>query len=261
MAQEIKRKHFILVHGLCHGAWCWYKISPLLQKAGHRVTAVDLAACGTHPSGLDELHSFTDYTEPLTRTMVSIPPGEKVIIVKHSFGGLSVSLAMEKFSEKISVAVFAAAVMTCVENPKLFISEVFSHSREIYMDCKMKEKQESPNQLSSIEFGPEYMSNKLYQNCPIEDLELAKLLVRPGTQFKDDKIYEKMITKEKYGQVPRVYIVCRDDRIAPEQFQKWMIEQSPGTEVMEIAGADHMVMLSKPTELFNVLQEIANKYS
>lgn len=70
-----------------------------------------------------------------------------------------------------------------------------------------------------------------------------------------------MITKEKYGQVPRVYIVCRDDQIAPEQFQKWMIEQSPGTEVMEIAGADHMVMLSKPTKLFNVLQEIANKYS
>lgn len=124
MAQEIKTKHFILVHGMCHGAWCWYKISTLLQKAGHRVTAVDLAACGTHPSCLDELHSFTDYTEPLTRTMVSIQPGEKVIIVGHSFGGLSVSLAMEKFSEKISVAVFAAAVMTCVENPKLFISEV-----------------------------------------------------------------------------------------------------------------------------------------
>lgn len=132
MAQESKKKHFILIHGLCHGAWCWYKLSTLLQNAGHRVTAVDLAACGTHPSHLDELHSFTDYTKPLIRTMVSVPPGEKVILVGHSFGGLSVSLAMEKFPEKISVAVFTAAVMPCIANPKFFISEV--------VVCAQKEK-------------------------------------------------------------------------------------------------------------------------
>lgn len=87
------------------------------------------------------------------------------------------------------------------------------------------------------------------------------MLVRPGSQFEHDEIYEKLITKEKYGSVPRVYVVCQDDRIALEQFQKWMIEQSPGTEVTEIAGANHMVMLSKPNELFCILQEIANKYN
>ncbi|KAJ4764564.1 hypothetical protein LUZ62_074939 [Rhynchospora pubera] len=70
-----------------------------------------------------------------------------------------------------------------------------------------------------------------------------------------------MITNEKYGSVPRVYIVCQDDLLAPEQFQKWMIERSPGTELVEIAGADHMVMLSKPTKLFGVLQEVAKKYN
>ncbi|KAJ4817266.1 hypothetical protein LUZ62_029832 [Rhynchospora pubera] len=267
MAQEhesTKSKRFVLIHGLCHGAWSWYKLSTLLQQAGHHVTAVDLAACGIHPSRLDDLRSFTDYAEPLLQTMVSIPPGEKVILVGHSFGGLSVSLAMERFPEKISVAVFAAAVMPCVEDPKLFISKVYFSNglpREVFMDSKIKEKQDNPNQLPSIEFGPEYMSNRLYQNCPVEDLELAMLLVRPGTDFSDDPIYEKMITKEKYGSVPRVYIICQDDLLVPKQFKKLMIEKSPGTELVEITGADHMVMLSKPTELFGVLQEIAKKYN
>ncbi|KAJ3699914.1 hypothetical protein LUZ61_003619 [Rhynchospora tenuis] len=267
MAQEhesTKSKHFVLIHGVCHGAWSWYKLSTLLQQAGHRVTAVDLAACGIHPSRLDDLRSFTDYAEPLLQIMVSIPPSEKVILVGHSFGGFSVSLAMERFPEKISVAVFAAAVMPYVEDPKFFISKLYISNglpRETFMDSKIKEKQDNPNQLPSLEFGPEFMSKKLYHNCPVEDLELAKLLVRPGTDFSDDPIYEKMITKGKYGSVSRVYIVCQDDHFAPEQLQKWMVEKSPGTELVEIAGADHMVMLSKPTEMFGVLQKVAKKYN
>jgi hypothetical protein len=27
--QRRHRHHFVLVHGLCHGAWCWYKVATL----------------------------------------------------------------------------------------------------------------------------------------------------------------------------------------------------------------------------------------
>lgn len=53
-------KHFIPVHGLCHGAWCWYKVVTVLRSEGHRVTALDLAASGVHPARIDEVHSFED---------------------------------------------------------------------------------------------------------------------------------------------------------------------------------------------------------
>ena len=33
---------FALVHAAWHGAWCWERLSPLLQRAGHDVVTMDL---------------------------------------------------------------------------------------------------------------------------------------------------------------------------------------------------------------------------
>uniref|UniRef100_A0A453GGL6 AB hydrolase-1 domain-containing protein n=1 Tax=Aegilops tauschii subsp. strangulata TaxID=200361 RepID=A0A453GGL6_AEGTS len=110
------RNHFILVHGLCHGAWCWYKVIVALEAAGHRVTAVDLAASGAHPARIDEVHSFEEYSRPLLDAVAAAPEGgsERLVLVGHSHGGLSIALTMERFPGKVATAVFVAAAMPCV---------------------------------------------------------------------------------------------------------------------------------------------------
>ncbi|KAH0688981.1 hypothetical protein KY289_016339 [Solanum tuberosum] len=65
------KNHFVLVHGACHGAWCWYKVVTILRSEGHK----------------------------------------RVVLVGHSLGGINISLAMEKFPHKIAVAVFVTASM------------------------------------------------------------------------------------------------------------------------------------------------------
>lgn len=120
---EIEKKHFVLVHGACHGAWCWFKLKPLLESFGHRVTALDLAASGINPKQLHQLRTFADYTYPLLEFMASIPLHEKVILVGHSFGGMSLALAMEKFPEKILVAVFLTAFMPDTVHPPSYVLE------------------------------------------------------------------------------------------------------------------------------------------
>ena len=37
---------FVLIHGACHGAWCWEKLVPLLEARGHKVVAPDLPGSG-----------------------------------------------------------------------------------------------------------------------------------------------------------------------------------------------------------------------
>ena len=33
---------FVLVHGSCHGGWCWKKVTPLIRKYGHDVYFPDV---------------------------------------------------------------------------------------------------------------------------------------------------------------------------------------------------------------------------
>eukprot|EP01018_Ginkgo_biloba_P000303 Gb_06798 [translate_table: standard] len=111
MATEGKGRHFVLVHGACHGAWCWYKLADLLHIFGHRVTAVDLAGAGINPKQPDDLQNFSEYNQPLMDIFSALSPSEKVILVGHSMGGLSITCAMEEYPHKIAAAVFVAAFM------------------------------------------------------------------------------------------------------------------------------------------------------
>lgn len=86
-------------------------MATLLKSAGHKVSALDMAASGIDRKQVKEIRTFSDYNKPLVEFMASLPPEEKVILVGHSLGGVNISVAMEKFPEKISVAVFAAASM------------------------------------------------------------------------------------------------------------------------------------------------------
>jgi pimeloyl-ACP methyl ester carboxylesterase len=194
-------KHFVLVHGACHGAWCWYKLVTLLKQLGHRVTALDLGACGVNPKQLMELISIWDYMQPLMEFMSSLPQGESVILVGHSYAGLCISIAMESFPEKISVAAFLTAYMPNLESPPgTLIQEVKKKKKSypfpnILLYCFKKRyflhvfyflsfclgfgnqffKRNPAESLldcqfsgESASFGPDYMRTKLYSHCQSE---------------------------------------------------------------------------------------------
>ncbi|KAI7733776.1 hypothetical protein M8C21_021694 [Ambrosia artemisiifolia] len=210
------RKHLVLVHGLCHGAWCWYKVMTNLRSAGYHVSAVDLGGSGMHPNQLDEIITFSDYIHPLFQFLESLSADERVVLVGHSFGGLAISLAMERFPHIVSVGVFITAYMpNCKDTPALQMAQ---------------------------------------------DLTLAKMLIRPSHFFLEDMSQDSLLTSDKYGSVSRVYVVCEGDRVVNEEFQRFVIEDSPPNEVKSFPGAGHMIMLSIPKDISLYLQEIATRY-
>nr|XP_043639068.1 salicylic acid-binding protein 2-like [Erigeron canadensis] len=117
------------------------------------------------------------------------------------------------------------------------------------------EDENVPNQ--TILFGPNMLSSKLYQLCSIEDLELGKILTRPGSLFVNDLQNSNEFTKEIYGIVKRVFVLCDEDKLMKDDFQKWMIDNSPAVETKELKGVDHMAMLSDPKQLSVCLLDIA----
>ncbi|KAG0494667.1 hypothetical protein HPP92_005661 [Vanilla planifolia] len=102
----------ILVHGGGHGAWCWYKVVAELRSGGYSVSTIDLAACGADPRRIPEdVSSFAEYAQPLIDLVTAAPDNEKLVLVGHSFAGLSLASAMEAFPHKIAVAVFITAIV------------------------------------------------------------------------------------------------------------------------------------------------------
>ncbi|KAJ7944383.1 Salicylic acid-binding protein 2 [Quillaja saponaria] len=188
------QKHYVLVHGACHGAWCWHKLKPRLESAGHKVTILDLAASGINRKAIQDLHGIVDYSEPLLEFLASLPSNEKVVLVGHSLGGLNVALAMEKFPEKVALGVFLTAFMPDIEHKPSYVIDEFI--KRIPIDGWLDAQFSSSGSLTTVSFGPKFLSTKLYQLCSIEDLELAKVLVRPGLLFTEDLSKAKNFTKE-----------------------------------------------------------------
>ncbi|BAS76074.1 Os01g0934600 [Oryza sativa Japonica Group] len=150
---------------------------------------------------------------------------------------------MERFPDKIAVAVFAASSMPCVGKHMGIVRELMRERapKGLLMDSKMIP-----------------MNNK--RGPGTADLTLAKLLMTPGSQFQDDPMMkdDKLLTSANYGSVKRVCLIGMGDDI--KELHRYLITLSPGTEVEEIAGADHNIMCSKPRELCDLLAKISSKY-
>ncbi|KAJ6288587.1 hypothetical protein OIU76_024551 [Salix suchowensis] len=235
MADINNQKHFVLVHGACHGAWCWQKLKKLLESASNRVTLLDLAASGTNMKKIEDVEIFDEYSEPLLDFLASLQPKEKVILL---------SCQIPRTSHHLS---WISIMRGPQQRPGWTLN--FYHTAAL-------------NVISQQCFlGPNSYLSKLYQLSPPEDLEQARTLIRPGSLFLYDLSRADNFSAKGYGSVKRVYVICDEDLAIPVEFQRWMIENSGADEVMEIKGADHMVMFSKPRELSQCLSEIAKKHA
>ncbi|CAO2830809.1 unnamed protein product [Amaranthus hypochondriacus] len=252
------KKHLVLVHGACHGAWAWYKVKPLLEAAGHRVTVLDMAASGIHPKKIHDLKTIHDYSEPLIQLIASLPDDQKVILVGHSLGGMNLAVVMEMFPHKIEIAIFVTAFLPDTQHTPSFIFDQLAGGGQSYwLDTKFEGSGDPKETLTTMLFGPQFLAKRLYQLSPPEDFELAMTLKRTSSLFLHDLWKsEAKLTKERYGSVRTVYVICDQDQGILVDFQRWMIQNHGVKEVKELKGSDHMPMFCMPRKLCDCFMEI-----
>ncbi|KAF8377492.1 hypothetical protein HHK36_030872 [Tetracentron sinense] len=80
---------------------------------------------------------------------------------------------------------------------------------ETWSDTQFSSYGRPEKPATSMLFSPKFLSSMLYQLYPLQDVTLATMLIRPGSFFLEDLTKAEMFSKEGYGSVARVFIVCK----------------------------------------------------
>jgi len=236
---------YLLVHGAWHGAWCWYKIIPELERAGHRVLAVDLPSLGADKTSISEIGPYTwsDYICDLLDN-----EDEPVILVGHSRGGIVISQVAERRPDKIKTLVYVTAFM--VNDGESLLSTA---SLPINSESLIASAMELDQEAGYTTLNDNIIQKGFYHLCPSEDVALARLLIQPEALAPLGA--PVTISENNYGKIPRVYIEALQDKAITLPLQRYFQEQLPCDKVISI-DSDHSPFFSRPMELAKSLLEV-----
>lgn len=197
---------FLLVHGGMHGGWCWDRVVPLLEAAGHRAIAPNLPG-----SGYDQV-APQDVTLKLTGGFIADlarKQAEPVVLVGHSLGGITISEAAEQAPEAILGLVYLAAFLLpdgaqVMGNSKGGAGP--SPSITISADG------------ATLNCDPALAGDIFYNGCEPADIAeaCARFTPQPTRPMRDILT----LTPERYGSIPRAYIECLQDNAHPLPLQR-----------------------------------------
>ena len=244
MPQSSHIERIVLVHGAAHGAWCWELVSPILTSYGYDVQAFDLPGLGEDPTPPAQVH-LDDYV----RLIVDVLKSRNVptLLLGHSMGGVPVSQAAERASELVSKIVYLSAVV-------LRSGESMASVSLLDLPQSASQALRPSSVAGAVEFDPERVQHIFYNRCAPEVVLKAKSRLKPQAEA---PIHEPVVlSDERYGRVPKAYIVCTDDHAFPSTAQLWLCERA-SIERRRSIDSDHSPFFSAPQKLAELIHEEA----
>jgi len=229
----------LLIHGSCHGAWCWRDLMPVLARMGHEVRAIDLPGNGEDRTPLADV-TLNTYRDAIVAALERFQGPS--ILLGHSAGGYPISAAAMARPDLV-----AHLVYLCAYTPKTGVSMV-------------GRRMEAPRQplLSAIEktadgrsytVKPDWLSRAFYGDCTEEQITYAQsnLCAQPIAPQTTP-----LAVTDTLRALPKTYIRCADDGAIPEEFQSVMADDW-GEMARYDLDSDHSPFFSHPEDLAAIL--------
>jgi pimeloyl-ACP methyl ester carboxylesterase len=242
----------IMVHGSWHWGGCFQKVADRLALAGYPVATPDLTSHGYDPTPFDSFKSIEEYARPVEAILKS--SSERVVLVGHSMGGVTLTYLAEKYPEKISKLIYLTAFMA--PNGKKALDYIL-------LNLKIPAAKELFQVVSQVNDGrglkldltqPALVKAALYADCSDHDLDIATKNVLPITSTVPDQTVST-ITPKCFGSIPRVYIECTEDKAIPVETQRLMMSDVPGAKVASLKTS-HSSFFSQPDSLAKLIIEM-----
>lgn len=226
----------LLIHGSCHGAWCWDAVIPALSRLGVTATAIDLPGRDGSPTTLG------DYARAI---LAAASPG--TVLVGHSAGGYAITAAAEAAPSRFAGLIYLCAYLPA-SGQSLADMRRAGPSQPLLPAIRMGQDR------ISFTVDPALAAAVFYHDClpEVAAAATAQLCPQPVTP------QETPLWPKAAQSLPRHYIVCQQDRAIPPEYQARMAQALP-PEAMTSLEASHSPFLSMPDQLAARLAEILHK--
>lgn len=218
---------YVLIPGAASGPWYWHRVAPLLEARGHDVVAPDLPC---H----DDAYGFAEYVE-IERA--AIGDRRDLVVVAQSMGAYSATMLCTEVPVDLLVLV---AAMT----PKPGES-----GGEWWAATGQAEAQRAAAVREGRDPDDDSPETIFLHDVPAEVAAASAAHVRPqsGTPFADPWALEA------WPDVPARFLLCRDDRLFPADFQRRVVAERLGITPDEMPGG-HLPALAHPEVLVDHLE-------
>jgi pimeloyl-ACP methyl ester carboxylesterase len=238
-------KTYILVHGGWHGAWCWYKVVPLMEAKGHKVLAIDLPSHGKDKTPAEDI-SLNDYVNKIIEIVNQ--QSEPVILVGHSMAGIAISQAAEILGiKKVEKLVYLDAFLPKNGESVIILAEKLNPTPPQNRTKPFFTPSED-QKTASINF--EVAMEALYHDCTKADQDLAKANL--GIQSIAVLVTSVQVSEEVYGKIPKIYILCTKAK----DLDKSKIAMNMPCEKIYKLDSSHSPFFSQPKKLAQILLKI-----
>lgn len=229
---------FLLIHGASHGAWCWSKLIPHLTAAGHTARAIDLPSHGDDatPVGSVTMNGYVAACIGALR--------EDTILVGHSLGGLTITLAAARAPARVRSLVYLCAF---VPPPGLAFADIRRTAITPALgDALVVDRDRGISMPDPAKAGAVF-----YHDCAPEDVAFAlpRLSPQPISVTREILDFTPPATE-------RHYIRCFDDRVIFPHYQKSISADWPQSRVHDME-CGHSPFFSDPARLAEILESIA----
>ena len=223
---------YVLIHGAGSDSWYWHLVIPELRALGHEVVAPDLP-CEDDSAGLAE------YVDTIVDAIGE--PFGQLVVVGQSLAGFSAPLVCQRVPVELLVLV-AAMVPSPGESP----GDWWGNTGWEAAHRARAEQDGRANVDPGEEFDP---VAEFLHDVPADVVAESIHHVRnqSGTPF------EKPWPLDAWPDVPTRFLLCRDDRFFPAEFQRRLVKERLGITPDEIDGG-HLPALSRPQELARRLE-------
>lgn len=239
------KETYVLVHSAWLGGWQWENVAKTLKDNGHTVLTPDLPGHGQDKTAPVDI-TMEDYVNTLTNILDK--QDNPVILVGHSFNGITVSRVAELRPNKVKSLVYMAAFL--LPNGGSFFNAVqgVKGSKAVENFYLSDDKTYAMVKESEIQ-------NAFAHDIPKEAFDAAKPYIVPEPAA--PLAYELQITDENFGSIPKYYIECTEDRAIPIEVQRAMYNGK--AQKAYTLNASHTPNFSQPKKVANILLEISKE--